>query len=136
MVCVCVFQKSIKITIPPVPILVLGVGSAAKHFKLLSFPQNSTIMNTPSVQVALEHGAWFGNLIDLPRPVQKEFVDVLANAHGSLSVGESVQHIYTTLGILQQALYEVIDADLSPKLGTWKKRDWVCYARKIRKLGH
>jgi len=39
-----------------------------------------------------------------------------------LSVGESIQHIYTTLAILQQALYAVIDADLSPKLGTWKKK--------------
>jgi len=44
------------------------------------------------------------------------------DAHCDLNISESIQHIYTTLGILQQALYTIIDEDASPKLGTWKKK--------------
>jgi len=80
------------------------------------------MMNTPSIQVSLEHGAWFGNLIGVPRSVQKKFVELMVDAHCDLSIGESIQHIYTTLGILQQALYAIIDENASPKLGTWKKQ--------------
>jgi len=79
-------------------------------------------MNTASLQVSLEHGAWFGNLVEVPRPAQKKFVELIVDAQCDLNIGESIQHIYTTLGILQQALYAIIDEDASPKLGTWKKK--------------
>jgi len=78
-------------------------------------------MNTPSLQVSLEHGAWFGNLAQVPRPAQKKFVELIVDAHCDLAIGESIQHIYSTLAILQQALYTIIDED-APKLGTWKKK--------------
>ena len=71
---------------------------------------------------SLEHGVWFGNLIGVPRSVQKKFVELMVDAHCDLSIGESIQHIYTTLGILQQALYTIIDENASPKLGAWKKQ--------------
>ena len=78
-------------------------------------------MNTPSLQVSLEHAAWFSCLPSVPKTSQQKFVELIVDAHCAKATGESIQHIYSTLAILQQALYCILDED-GPKLGTWEKK--------------
>ena len=66
--------------------------------------------------------AWyftFGNLPHVPRTDQKQFVQLVVDAHCDKASSEAVQHIYSTLAILQQALYCIVDENAA-KLGTWK----------------
>jgi len=117
-----VCKSAIKTTVQTIIDSVFGVGQTTKyHLCVVALPQTINNMNTPSLQVSLEHAAWFGHLPNVPKLAQRQFVELIVDAHCDKATGESIQHMYSTLAILQQALYCIVDED-APKLGTWEKK--------------
>ena len=72
------------------------------------------------MQVVLEHGSWWGDLATVSDRDQKSFMRHIISQSTRKSSAESVAHMYTTLGILQQLVFGCLDQDMA-EVGTWKK---------------
>ena len=78
-------------------------------------------MNTPSIVIAIEHASLWGNLPNQSKEDQFKFMQDDINQWTTTSAADCITGTHTTLGILEQVLFYVIDQN-EKEIGTWTKR--------------
>ena len=77
-------------------------------------------MNTPSISTYVEHNTLWSKHNEKQKP-EKEFIKSALNQWCESTTSEQITNIYTTLGIVESALYEVFEEN-GAESGTWMRR--------------
>ena len=77
-------------------------------------------MNTPSISAYVEHHTLWGKNNDTKKG-EKAFMKSALNQWSKSTTSDQITNIYSTLGIIERALYEFFEENDS-ETGTWTRR--------------